>query len=552
MLKARILIPTLLAAALGAQEPQPPAAPPPPLVLKATTRLVQVSVIVHDGKNQPVSDLKKDDFQLKVNGNVQTIKVFSVDSRTSLPNNPEPLPPHIFTNRLESNAGVPSAVTVLLIDLRNTGFADQVYAKAQAVKYLRTLEPGDHIGLYVLGGALRVLHDYTTDSTDLLKRLADLKDGTLPNIAGKEPPDAMHGDAMLLDTLVRGLGAVSGAERDFYTTDRVLSTLRALEFIANHMARVPGRKNLIWVSGGFPLDIGFDNMAAFRDPSREMRSFADEIDRTVRAINDANMAIYPVDARGLMVGRIADASVRGPTTPVRGKAAPAAAGKMVGVRNQETMRELADRTGGRAFVNTNDLTGAIRTAVDDSRVTYTLGFYPSETKFDGKFHKIDVQLPERHGLKLRYRKGFFDLPEQVQDEKLRKAELADASWSPLESTAIGIAARVELSKTKLGSIDILVKVDHTSIELQPQGDRWAGRLDFLFVQRDDRTGQSSTIGDTMDLNLKEANYQKLQKEDLIYGKTVERAPRARLLRVVVRDAATGSVGSVTIPMTKVN
>jgi hypothetical protein len=247
---------------------------------------------------------------------------------------------------------------------------------------------------------------------------------------------------------------------------------------------------------------------------------------------------------------MADASRRMPVTPVRGgRGAPA---PMVGVRNQETMRELADRTGGRAFYNTNDLTAAIRTAVDDSRVTYTLGFYPSDEKFDGKFHKIDVHIPERGGLKLRYRKGFFDLPEQVQDDNVRKAELRDAAWSPLEASAIGLAARVEASKSRPGSIEILVKVDHTSINLQPQDDRWVGRLDVLFVQRDDRTGQATTVGDVIDLNLREANYQKLQKDDLVYSKILERSARARNLRIVVRDAASGAVGSVTVPMAQIN
>jgi hypothetical protein len=261
------------------------------------------------------------------------------------------------------------------------------------------------------------------------------------------------------------------------------------------------------------------------------------------------MAIYPVDARGLIVGPMFDASRR--TTPT-GRSPRPVAPKMVGVRNQETMRELADRTGGRAFYNTNDLASAIHTAIDDSRVTYTLGFYPEDAKLDGKFHKIDVHVADRSGLKLRYRKGFFDLPEPVQDDRLRKAELRDASWSPLESTAVGMAARIEPSKTKPGFIDIALKVDHGSITLQPSGDRWVGRLDVLFVQREERTDKLTTVGDVIDLNLREPNFLKIQKEDLVYTKQIERAPRTRTLRVVVRDAATGSVGSITVPMAQVN
>jgi VWFA-related protein len=112
----------------------------------------------------------------------------------------------------------------------------------------------------------------------------------------------------------------------------------------------------------------------------------------------------------------------------------------VGVANQETMRELASRTGGRAYYNTNDLKTAIRDAVQDARLTYTLGFYPSDEKFDSKFHEIKVQV-DRPGINLRYRKGYFDLAERPQDYKTRKAELRDAVWSPIDASAIGLSFR---------------------------------------------------------------------------------------------------------------
>jgi VWFA-related protein len=546
LIQARLAAAVLMASCLPAQDTQQSQ----PLVLKSTTRLVQVSVIVDDNKGKPVADLKKEDFQIKVSGKVQPIRVFAVDSATAstgsstLAHSDRPLPPNVFTNRLEMNAGVPSGVTIILLDERNTRYADLIYAKAQVVRYLRTLQPGDHIGLYVLGGSLRVLHDYTADSSELLNRLASYKQGQqLPNTTTGEPQDAMQGDALMLDGWVRASGGGSPAERGFYTTDRVFATLRALEFIANHMARQSGRKNLIWVSGGFPLEIGFDNIEAFRNPAIEQRTFTDEVSHAVRAMNDANLAIYPVDARGLMVDPRFDASRR--TIERRPALAPP-----VGVKNQQTMEELASRTGGRAYYNTNDLAKAIHEAVDDSRVTYTLGFYPNDEKFDGKFHDIKVQLVERGGLKLRYRKGYFDLPEEPQDDKARKTELGDAVWSPIDGTALGLMAQVQPG-SKPGTLDILVKIDHTAISLESQQDRWAGRLDILFVQKDDRGNQFNGLEDTVELRLIQATYDKLMKEDLIYHKVVERFPSAKVLRIVVRDAASGSLGSVTVPLAKI-
>src|SRR5262249_23153824 len=158
----------------------------------------------------------------------------------------------------------------------------------------------------------------------------------------------------------------------FYTTRRVEATAQAITAIARHMAGRPGRKNLIWVSGGFPIQIGMESTSV----TAERRSFSDEIERATRAVNQANMAIYPVDARGLIGPFDAMPSMNPANRPMGRQAT-------INVNNrasrsifdtQASMRELADRTGGRAFLNSNDIAGAIRRAVDDSQVTYNLAF----------------------------------------------------------------------------------------------------------------------------------------------------------------------------------
>ena len=541
MIRTVVGLTVMAAGLLSAQAPSPAAADPP-VILKSATRLVQVSVIVQDKKGQPVADLAKEDFQVKVNGKVQPLKVFSVASNRALPRSEESLPPGFYTNRVEANQS-PSSVTIILMDTRNTSFADQVYAKAQIVKYLRTLEPNEHLGLYTLGSGLRVLHDYTADSAEFLRRLETSKNNALPDTARGEPNGALGNDALLLDSWTRAAGGVSGAERDFYTVDRVLTTLRAMEFIANHLAELPGRKNLVWVSGGFPLEIGFDSLDAWRDPSREQRSFTAEVEHTVRAMNDANIAVYPVDARGLMVDPGMDASRA--SLPRRNAIAPP-----IGFKNQSTMLELASRTGGEAYYNRNDIAGAIHAAVDDARVTYTLGFYPQDETFDGMFHKIEVRLPEHGELKLRYRKGYFDLGERPQNDQVRKAELRAAVWSPLDASALGLVGRVRPAPSKPGSLEVMLKVDHSEISLEEQADRWVGRLDILFVQRDDHGKEFNGVNDTLNLNLHQTLHDRLTKEDLVYNKVIPRATQATVLRLVVRDAASGALGSLTVPLGK--
>jgi len=546
---------------LCAQQSGPPSGQAAaPLVLRATTRLVMLSVIARDRNGQPAADLKKEDFRVKVNGKAQQIAVFSMESAGQLPSTevatsgfgPSPLPgsvtlpPNVFSNRLAAQGGAPSGVTIILVDTRNTNATDQIYAKAQVVRYLHTLQPTDHIGLYMFGPSLKVLHDYTSDASGLLAKLNASKNWELPDTSEQDATSSIQADSAILDSFARAAGGASPAERAFYTTDRVLSTLRTFEFIAEHLAQVPGRKNLIWVSGGFPLDIGYDSLAAWKNPAVEQRMFTNEVDRTMRAMNDANIAVYPVDARGLMTDPKFSAQNRTAPNPRRISFAPP-----IGAKEQETMQEIAGRTGGLAFYNTNDLSRAIRASVDDSQVTYTVGFYPSDDGFDGKYHKIEVETPGRSGVKLRYRKGYFDVAEKPQDDNSRKAELYDAVWSPIDASAMGIVATVRPAANDPTSIDVMLKIDHSTIGVQQEQGRWQGRLDVLFVQRDDQGKQYAGSDDTMNLNLTQETYKKLMTDDLAYHRVVARTPAAKLLRIVVRDAASGAIGSVTVPLNKV-
>ncbi|MCU1259254.1 MAG: hypothetical protein JWO80_2139 [Bryobacterales bacterium] len=515
------------------------------VVLHATTRLVQISVIVQNHKGEPVADLKKEDFQIKDNGKLQTVSMFSVDASSTLPlpHPPEKLPPNIFTNELEQKAGTPTSVTIILLDGLNTAWKDQAYSRNQVVKFLKTIEPGDRIGLYVLGNGLKVMHDFTSDASDLIAKLETYNGQILPDITATEGA-VMDTDALGLNNWTRAGGA-SGAERDFYTIDRVLGTLRAIEFIANHLARLPGRKNLIWVSGGFPMDIGFDSLAAWKDPSREQRAFTEDIDRTVRAVNNANLAIYPVDARGLVPDHRFDAANQKIDLSPKLGMGPI-------VKNQETMSELAGRTGGRAYYNTNDLNHAIRDAVSDSRVTYTIGFYPTSGQFDGKFHKLDVKVVDRSGLNLRYRKGYFDETGKPLDPKMRMTELKDAVIDPLEATSLGLIVGIRPDPKDKSAAAVVIKVDQKGISLEPNADRWSGKLDVVIVQKNNRGQQFAAVNQSIDLNLTKPTYDKLVKEQgLLFTKAVTLVPQARELRVVVRDVPSGTMGSVTVPFNQI-
>ncbi|MDP9171010.1 MAG: VWA domain-containing protein [Acidobacteriota bacterium] len=510
------------------------------MVIRATTRLIQVNVIVRDNHGQPVRDLKKEDFRLTDNGKPQQISIFSMDSNAMLPQ-ADKLPANVFTNRLQQKSAVPAGVTVILIDSLNTKITDQQYAKQQVIKYLSTIRPEDHVGIYALGSGLRVLHDFTTDSSALLQQLAKYKGG---NILPETPADgnSFSGDPSLqqFDNWMNGGGA-SGAERDFFMVNRIQGTLHAIEFIANHLASLPGRKNLIWVSGGFPLTLGFDSVSAFSVASREHRTFSTEVERTIHALNDGNVAIYPVDARGLVVDARFSAENRKVDLAPRLSMGPV-------VEHQQTMSVLADSTGGHAYYNTNDLAKAIRDAVDDSALTYTLGYYPNDDSFNGRFHKVEVKTPGRSGLNIRARKGYFDVAERPQDARLRKTELQDAVWSPLDSSSLGMV--VQIGPTDVvhpNDLNVYMKIDPEGIGMTASGDKHDGQFDILFVQKDDRGKQFKGEENTVNFALKPETWEKISKEGFVFHQFVPRIAQATALRVVVRDASSGTLGSVTVP-----
>jgi len=534
-----ILAPVLAAGMLNAQMPE--------VIIRTTTRLVQVNVIVTK-KGAPVPGLKKEDFQVFDNGKRQEIRLFSEETRAILPSAAAPLPRGTFTNQLEQRSGTPAAVTAILLDGVNTRFSDQAYARRQVVQFLRQIQPEDRIAIYTLDSrGLKVLHDYTTDSADLVAKLATYQGDIAPDVTGVSD---------ISDALGGWLGSRGNSvERAYYLNDRIQQTLHAIEFIAQNLAPLPGRKNLIWVSSAFPLMIGYFNnsggnrggggmsaassgMGSSRGagspgmggtssrmtrPPRQQQTWTAEADRTIRALNDANLAIYPVDARGLVAGVSARTASRT-------------------YQNQATMEELAARTGGRAFLNSNDIAGAVRTAVEDSSVTYTLGFYPQNDKFDNSFHNLKVKVADFPHMELRYRKGYLDQSTPPQDEGLRRAALRDAVLSPMDANGIGLRANVHHTS---GGFDVTLRVDPKTIQLDPQGDRWAGKLDLLFVEKDDHGVQTYGVDDTMSMELKRQNYDRVQQDGLMYHRVLPSTDKASEMRVVVRDASTGAVGSVT-------
>jgi VWFA-related protein len=522
-------------------------------VIKVTTRLVQVNVVVHNKKGEPVRDLTKEDFVLFDKGQEQKIMFFSKESSEALPTNLPPLAPGVvsnrytnFTSRGEKHlAPIPTSLTVILLDGLNTAFTDQHYAKEALIKFLNQLQPGDRVAIYTLTNGLRVLHDFTSDTESLLAALKKHRNQDSSPLNASSYDDANTGN----DDLDAFLDRSNEAIATFYQARRAQTTLEALQTIAHHLAGMPGRKNLIWLSGSFPTLVGLGPDGSL---GRDFQDFSDEMQRAMRTMNDSGIAIYPVDARGLM-GIFATMPSMSPESrgrnPARGRPPGDQRAQNQLLQTHGTMREIADRTGGRAFMNTNDLTGAIHQAMDDARVTYVLAYSPSHDQWDNKFREIKIKL-NRSGLDARYRKGYYAYSEHPTDPKLRKAILSEAASTPLASTGLAILAAVAQPPTPENSrtaIRMVMDAHEVAFGRNAEGKHEA-TLDLLLVVFDDKGKPLYQLVRTLRPNMDEGAYGTVLKNGMVVNVDSEAPEKSARVRLVVHDVLSGLVGSVDLPL----
>jgi VWFA-related protein len=502
-----------------------PAFPQQPL--RSTTRIVQIDVLVHDRDGNSVAGLTKDDFVLLDEKRPQQIKFFSVVKTEVLPAASAPPPPNTFTNEIDQG-GVPANLTVVLLDAFNTSFTDQARARSHIAKLLLTIQPQDRVALYVLGARLRILHDFSSDSSALLEALKQYKDDrSLDARASQSAASNLYN--LQLIPLTEELNA---GEKELSLQEHAHLTTEALRAIADHVVALPGRKNLVWVSGSFPFGLETTNIQ--RGPSGEKLPFTTDAELAVRALNEANIAIYPVDARGLL------------TTGVSGDNSHLA--EKPDIAEFGAMHALAARTGGRAYYNTNAIMGSIRQAIDESRIAYSLGFYPTSVRWDGSFHKIQIKV-SRPNVQVQAREGYFALSEPNLPPEAREDLMAQAARSTLDSTGIHFRVlTIPPAHATDRNLTVQVELDARQFALERESGQWRDVVDLALVQVDAQNRILQTVRIPIQLALDQESYDQLMKEPLPVPRDLEIQPNAAELRVIVFDERNSKLGSVHIPL----
>ena len=525
-------VPTVVAATLAmlaagllhAQQDRP--------TFRSSARLVELSVVVTDRHQNPATGLTATDFQILDDGKPQKVALFWIEESTAPTSSAAaaaapaatkttPRDRREFSNRLLDTG----SVTIVLFDQFNTPSNARMRARDHVLKFLSQIKPDDRIGLYVLddSGALRVLHDFTSDAASLVRAISSLRGGDSAALAGSEDSARL---ALELESEFGGDREQKGgalAMRQHYVGMQGELSIDALESIGRYLSGVQNRKNLIWVSAAFPLT-AFDYRG---------RAKTNEINRATRALNDANVALYTVDARGLLPA----------FTMVAGKPAITTLSMVQGT--QDILQSVSEGTGGRAFLNNNDIHGAVRRAADDARMTYVLGYYPTNDAWDGRFHQVAVKV-SRPGLDVRHRKGYFAVATQAQASAQRAAALQAATKSPINASGLAMTLRIDPVEGKSAEYRLTVRVDGSAMTLEPRGDELHGAIDVIVAQiRSDGSGNRD-FDHTASIRVPGKRLDQFLRDGVSISHTLTTTPDLERLRVVVRDVRTGAVGAVSV------
>lgn len=515
------------------------------------TNLVLVPVVVSDKQGNHIAGLTEADFELKQDGKEQKIATFEeVKAETTAAQAP-PIPSNAFSNQVI--APRPKNLQIIAIDLVNTSFSNQKYAREGLIDFLsKSVNEDALLALVVFRpNGVHIIHDFTRDRSVLISAIKKLQ-GT-PSLTDKATVDVRGDDdteAAQLDAFLSGgLMGMAAAQLDYARQGQAsLVTLESFQATAQYFASVPGRKSLLWASSAFQFGNGDFSGSMVRGVTPA------DWQRTVRILQDANIAVYPVDVSGL-TGSIFRGpgnnlpSTMGGTTERSAalQAVEAGVGFDPAQSKHETMQEISDRTGGRPFYNSNDLAKMFHQATLDSNQYYMMAFYSKDVGKEG-WHKIQVKC-HRDGSQLRYRSGFIVTKEMTNPELARQQDEFHAISSYLNFTSLpinGMWQQIEPAGTnRKVHFALNLPPGVTTIDTDHENHI---DMDFLAVAMDGNGKEAANINQRLNRKLPPPGVAQIQTNGLTYVNTLTLSPGDYKVHIAVRDNLSGKVGSVVTPL----
>jgi len=536
----RLLPLGLLAAAL-AQQTAP--------VFRTTTNLVIVNVFVRDRSGKDITGLTKDDFTILEDGKPQTIAIF--EFQRIEPGGPQPAlrqagPAPQPTPAPE--AGAPAAspgmiraaapgkiqyqdrrLLVLFFDHSSMSPADQARAHEAALKFIREqMQPADMVAIMTFGTQLKVEQDFTDDRDALERVIRSFRTGEASELAEEAQTGQEEEEEEAEEETEAGFVA-DESEFNIFNTDRKLS---ALQTAARMLAALPEKKALVYFSSGVRRT-GVENDSQLRS--------------TINAAIRANISFYPVDARGLVAtvagGDASQASPRG-TGIFSGQAQRRQMERLFA--RQDTLVALAEDTGGKAFLDANDLTVGIQQAQSDIRSYYILGYYPTNPAQDGKFRRIQVRLNRPLQAKLDYRSGYFapkDFSRFTEADKEQQLQEALALGDPITDLPLALEVNYFRLAQNRYFVPVSVKIPGSEITLARRGSTEFTELDFIGQVRQARGPVVAVVRDGIRVRLRAEDAARLERRNFQYDTGFTLPPGSYRLKFLVRENLLGRIGT---------
>jgi len=602
----------LLAAALAFVAAAPPTQSNPAQnsvpVIQSNTRAVVVEVVVTQGQDEPVTALPKQDFQLLEDGRPQAIDFFEehtapASAASALAPLPK-MPPNVYTN--VPAAPLSDSVNVLLLDSLNTPIADQSYVHQQILDFLKTMKPATRIAIFTLGSKLSLIQGFTDDPALLKAALNDKNFGfkhTKTDVSRSRSDDDDDKAAVAAKAEAFGGGTRGGGGRgmgtagvaalrqsqseliEFQADQRTAMTLEALQSLGRYLAGIPGRKNLIWFASSYP--IYFFPTSSERQPFNNHREFTTEIKQTSDLLTLSKVAVYPIDAEGMMNDHPMDAEH---DLAAAGMGSGLLANTMNGAAQRSStmssMEQLAADTGGEAIFNNNDLNAALNHAIHNGEHYYTIVYTPTNKAMNGQFRRIQIKL-DQGKYKLSYRRGYYAdeaaTPRSNLQASLRATAAAqqpppeiDSDRNPLQglmvrgmpsATQVLYGVRVVPAATQPAAnakragfnpkltgpttrytADFMVRYTDVKLQPTPQGKHF-GRMRVELLAYDHDGKALNWTGGTMDMNLNAETYAAIQHSGIPAHFEIDLPNTDVYLATGVYDFETGKAGTLEIPLT---
>jgi VWFA-related protein len=569
------------------RKPRPKPASRTTPTFSVTSRVVVLDVVVLN-HNQPVCGLSEPDFKVFENRQYQPIGFFQPHcgkdlnakdaQNTSRQPPPPPLPPDTYDNLPITR--VTDSVTVLLLDGLNTEVADSQYLRLQMIQYLKNLPPGRRIAIFTLGSRLRMLQGFTTNSQQLLAAVSSRKftlaASLLPsanhNLAEQQELGSLQ-QAGVSPLAIQNMQNFMSESDTQQTGMRVEITLDAMQQLSRYLSGIPGRKNLVWFSGSFPLE--FDSAIqtpAFNTYTVETGSFQDELKATASMLAAARVAVYPVDVRGVLIDPMFDASQPGEAGGPLQLLQNAKMADLERIEEHGTMDILARETGGRAVYDSNALKEAVAHALSDGENFYTIAYRPRNANFNGAWRKIAIFLdvkPPKGKYKLLYRDGYFatsgtparDTGDQgarqifgaaMEDgappssQILFKARVVAPGKEPLSGPILGANQKMK-GRAARCVVDYAISLQHVTLAVTPQGIH-TGRVFVEALAYNDAGDIVNSVSNQVPVALTPSAWPEFAEDGFQVHQVLDLPKGDIRLRLGIYDPVSGNVGTLEVPL----